>query len=57
MKKWNTPDLMELNINETAGGFGKNYYEEDVEVQGIFSGIAWVFSDDAKKPVTAPSGK
>lgn len=32
MKKWNTPDVTELNITETAGGFLKVGWEGPFDV-------------------------
>ena len=40
MKKWNAPEIAELNITETANG----YYDTDVEF--------WPFVNDNKKSST-----
>ena len=50
MKKWNTPDLKELNINETASG--RDLWGQEKDAHGLLS---WVIGDDAKKPVTPPT--
>ncbi|MCR5777335.1 MAG: hypothetical protein K6G84_07975 [Lachnospiraceae bacterium] len=40
MKKWNTPAIEELNINETAGGGQKNQ-NHDGEWISPDGGISW----------------
>ena len=56
MKKWNAPEVNELNINETAHNWTGIYKDGGYVGDGVVSGhLSWDKPEDPSKPTEIPS--